>query len=150
MMGVFYAVVIYILYATLQTKNPDFDEYAVGGRRYGPIFIGMSYVQSWFPGRDVHRVLRAQRWLWRVRILLPRVLLCSASACMYFMANRAWRWGQRYDLRSQPDLLGMRYNSDARKEDRQRDRRRVAPAVGDPRHAGIGRALPRRHERRWS
>ena len=31
MMGVFYAVVIYILYATLQTKNPDFDEYSVGG-----------------------------------------------------------------------------------------------------------------------
>jgi len=30
---------------------------------------------------------------------------------MYFMATRAWRWGARYDLRSQPDLLGLRFNS---------------------------------------
>jgi Na+/proline symporter len=30
---------------------------------------------------------------------------------MYFMANRAWRWGHRHDLRSQPHLLELRFNS---------------------------------------
>ncbi|MGG2343636.1 hypothetical protein ACQUZQ_21335, partial [Aeromonas veronii] len=27
------------------------------------------------------------------------------------MANRAWSWGSQYNLTTQPDLLGMRYNS---------------------------------------
>ncbi len=30
---------------------------------------------------------------------------------MYLMANRAWTWGKRFNLTTQPDLLGMRFNS---------------------------------------
>ncbi len=44
---------------------------------------------------------------------------------MYFMATRAWRWGKKYDLRSQPDLLGKRFDSPAVQDHRQRHRHRV-------------------------
>jgi len=50
MLGVFYAIVIGILYATQQRTRPSFDEYSVGGRSYGPWYVAMSYVNSWWPG----------------------------------------------------------------------------------------------------
>ena len=110
MMAVFFAIVIYILYATLQKDKPSFDEYAVGGRRYGPVFIGMSYVQSWFPGAMFTAIfgLGATFGVFMFYGLAYSLLGVSA---MYFMANRAWRWGQHHDLRSQPDLLGLRFDS---------------------------------------
>jgi Na+/proline symporter len=30
---------------------------------------------------------------------------------MYFIARPAWRWGKRFDLRTQSDMLALRYNS---------------------------------------
>ena len=50
MLTVFYAVVVYILYATKRSEAPSFTEYSVGGRSYGPWFVAMSYVNSWWPG----------------------------------------------------------------------------------------------------
>ena len=50
MLAVFYAIVIGILYVTQQKTTPSFDEYAVGGRSYGPWYVAMSYVNSWWPG----------------------------------------------------------------------------------------------------
>jgi Na+/proline symporter len=115
MMLAFYAVVIYILYATLQTDNPDFDEYAVGGRRYGPIFIGMTYVQSWFPGAMFIAFFGISAGLGVLGFYCLAYSLLGLCM-MYFMANRAWRWGQKYDLRSQPDLMAKRYDSEAVKK----------------------------------
>jgi len=115
MMGVFYAAVIYVLYRTLQTTDPDFDEYAVGGRRYGPAFIGMSYVQSWFPGAMFVAFFGISASIGVLGFYCLAYSLLGLCM-MYFMANRAWRWGQRYDLRSQPDLLGKRYDSHAVKQ----------------------------------
>lgn len=110
--GIFYALVIYILYATQQSSSVDFDEYAVGGRRYGPVFIGMSYVQSWFPGAMFTAFVALGVGLGVLMFYCLAYSLIGVTT-MYFMANRAWRWGQHHDLRSQPDLLGLRFNSPA-------------------------------------
>jgi Na+/proline symporter len=110
MMAIFYAIVIYILYATMQTDKPTFDEYAVGGRRYGPVFIGMSYVQSWFPGAMFTAFFGIGAGL-GIFMFYGLAYSLLGVTVMYFMANRAWRWGQHHDLRSQPDLLGLRYAS---------------------------------------
>lgn len=110
MLAVFYAVVIYILYRTQQTDEPSFDEYSVGGRRYGAWFVAMCYVNSWWPGATFIAFfgLGAGAGVFGFYGLAYSILGVSF---MYFMATRAWRWGAHYDLRSQPDLLGLRYDS---------------------------------------
>src|SRR5882757_5405173 len=110
MLAVFYAIVIGILYATQQRTRPSFDEYSVGGRSYGPWYVAMSYVNSWWPGSTFIAFfgLAAGAGVFGLYGLAYSTL---GVATMYFMATRAWRWGARYDLRSQGDLLGLRFNS---------------------------------------
>jgi len=110
MLAVFYAIVVGILYVTQQKTAPTFDEYAVGGRRYGPWYVAMSYVNSWWPGSTFIAFfgLAAGAGVFGLYGLAYSSL---GVAMMYFMATRAWRWGKFYDLRSQPDLLGKRFDS---------------------------------------
>ena len=108
--GIFYGIVIGLLYYTKQRGHVDFDEYAVGGRRYGPAFIGMSYVQSWFPGAMFIAFVSLGVSLGTLMFYCLSYSLLGLTF-MYLMANRAWRWGHRYDLRSQPHLLELRFNS---------------------------------------
>lgn len=112
MLAVFYAIVVGILYVTQQKTAPSFDEYAVGGRSYGPWYVAMSYVNSWWPGSTFIAFfgLAAGAGVFGLYGLAYSSL---GVAMMYFMATRAWRWGKKYDLRSQPDLLGKRFNSPA-------------------------------------
>lgn len=110
MLTVFYAVVVYILYATKRSEAPSFTEYSVGGRSYGPWFVAMSYVNSWWPGAVFIAFfgLAAGAGVFGFYGLAYSGL---GVAMMYFMATKAWRWGARYELRSQPDLLGLRFDS---------------------------------------
>nr|WP_314144333.1 sodium:solute symporter family protein [uncultured Rhodococcus sp.] len=110
MLGVFYAVVIFILYTTQQKTSPTFDEYSVGGRSYGPWYVAMSYVNSWWPG-SVFIAFFGLASGAGVFGLYGLAYSSLGVAMMYFMATRAWRWGAKYNLRSQPDLLGLRFNS---------------------------------------
>ncbi|ANI41014.1 sodium:solute symporter family protein [Mycolicibacterium vaccae] len=112
MLAVFYAIVVAILYISQQKTAPTFDEYAVGGRSYGPWYVAMSYVNSWWPGSTFIAFfgLAAGAGVFGLYGLAYSSL---GVAMMYFMATRAWRWGKKYDLRSQPDLLGKRFDSSA-------------------------------------
>jgi len=100
---------LWILYAT-QTKVHNFDEFAVGGRSYGTWMVGMSYAVSWISGTYYTGMLglTARQGVFGFYILAFSIL---GVAFMYMLASRAWRWGRRFDLRSQPDLMGVRYNS---------------------------------------
>ncbi|TWS25043.1 sodium:solute symporter family protein [Tsukamurella sputi] len=110
MLGAFYACIIAILYVTQHTSKPTFDEYAVGGRSYGAWYVAMCYVNSWWPGAVfiVFFGLAAGPGVFGFYGLAYSTL---GVAAMYFMATRAWRWGARYDLRSQPQLMGVRFRS---------------------------------------
>ncbi|MGY1690907.1 sodium:solute symporter family protein [Geodermatophilus sp. SYSU D01105] len=110
MLAVFYGIVIVILYATQQTTKPSFNEYAVGGRSYGPWYVAMSYVNSWWPGSTFIAFfgLAAGAGVFGLYGLAYSTL---GVTFMYLMATRAWRWGARFNLRTQPDLLGMRFGS---------------------------------------
>ncbi|MFJ2831523.1 sodium:solute symporter [Streptomyces sp. NPDC087263] len=112
MLTVFYGIVIGILYSTQQTAKPTFNEYAVGGRSYGPWYVAMSYVNSWWPGATFIAFfgLAAGAGVFGLYGLAYSIL---GVTFMYLMATRAWRWGAKFNLRTQPDLLGMRYGSGA-------------------------------------
>lgn len=121
MLAVFYAIVVWILYATQQSSKPSFEEYAVGSRSYGPWYIAMSYINSWWPGSTFIAFFGLAAGL-GVFGLYGLAYSTLGVAFMYFMATRAWRWGAAYDLRTQPDLLGARFDSRAVK--------RVAAVIG--------------------
>lgn len=113
MLTVFYLIVIGILYNTRRKDvTKSFSEYAVGGRSYGPWYVAMSYVNSWWPGSTFIAFfgMSAGAGIFGFYGLAYSTL---GVGLMYFLATRAWRWGTAYDLQSQPDLLGKRFDSHA-------------------------------------
>lgn len=112
MVAVFYLFIIFVLYRTKQTDDPTFNEYSVGGRRYGPWFVAMAYVNSWWPGTVFIAFLGLAAGS-GVFGFYGLAYSTVGLGTMYFMATRAWRWGAHYNIRSQPELLGIRYNSNA-------------------------------------
>ncbi|RLM16674.1 sodium:solute symporter [Gibbsiella quercinecans] len=119
MIGLFLAVMIIVLYAT-NRKSTSFADYAVGGRAYGPWYIAMSYTNSWWPGATFTAFFALS--VGGVLGFYGVVYSTLGVTAMYLMANRAWKWGQHFNLTTQPDLLGMRFNSPAVK--------RVASIIG--------------------
>ncbi len=119
MIGLFLIGMIAVLYAT-NRKSTNFSDYAVGGRSYGPWFVAMSYTNSWWPGSTFTAFFALS--VGGVLGFYGMVYSTLGVTAMYLMANRAWTWGRRFNLRTQPDLLGMRFNSPAVK--------RVASIIG--------------------
>lgn len=119
MIGLFLIAMIAVLYST-NRKSTSFADYAVGGRAYGPWFVAMSYTNSWWPGATFTAFFALS--VGGVLGFYGMVYSTLGVTAMYLMANRAWTWGRRFNLTTQPDLLGMRYNSPAVK--------RVASIIG--------------------
>lgn len=111
MLGIFFLGIIIVLYMTLK-KSKSFDDYAVGGRSFGPWFVAMSYVNSWWPG-TVFISFAGLSVASGVFGFYGLAYSTLGLAAMYFIATRAWRWGKHYDLVTQPDLLRLRYGSKA-------------------------------------
>jgi Na+/proline symporter len=107
--AVFFVIVIVILYRAYR-KEHTFTEYAVGGRSFGPWYIAMSYVNSWFPGTMFISFLGLGVASGVVGLYVLSYSLIGVTT-MYYMATRAWNWGQAFNLRTQPDMLGLRYGS---------------------------------------
>ena len=108
-LGAFFAVVIWLLYRTFRADK-TFTGYAVGGRSFSGFYIAMSYTNSWWPGTTfiAYFGLTVASGLIGWYALLYSLLGVTA---MYLMAKRAWRWGSRYGLHTQPDMLGLRFDS---------------------------------------
>ncbi|MBD1551494.1 sodium:solute symporter family protein [Pseudomonas typographi] len=108
--GLFLAGMIAVLYTT-NKQSHDFADYAVGGRSYGPWYIAMCYTNSWWPGATFTAFFSLS--VGGALGFYGMVYSTLGVTAMYLMANRAWSWGKRFNLTTQPDLLGMRFNSPA-------------------------------------
>ncbi|WP_416978064.1 sodium:solute symporter family protein [Streptomyces sp. T028] len=88
----------------------DITEYAVAGRSFGSWYQTMSFLNTWLPGTVfiTFAGLAASAGIigfyWVPYSLLTLVL-------MHLMARTVHDWGRRWNLRTQADLLGMRYGS---------------------------------------
>lgn len=49
MLALFFAGIILILFITNKNSR-TFNDYAVAGRSFGPWYVAMCYVNSWWPG----------------------------------------------------------------------------------------------------
>ena len=111
MLGLFFALIVFVLYATNRQAN-TFSDYAVGGRSFGSWYIAMSYTNSWWPGATYTAFFGLSVSAGVLGFYALAYSLLGVTA-MYLMAERAWLWGKRYDLRTQPDMMGLRFDSRA-------------------------------------
>ncbi|KKM91352.1 hypothetical protein LCGC14_1229340 [marine sediment metagenome] len=107
--ALFFALIIYILHRIKQTDD-SFTEYAVAGRSFGAKYQAMSFLNTWYPGSmfTAFAGMAAASGVISFYVLTYSLL---TVVLMYIMARPVWIWGKAFDLRTQPDLFALRYNS---------------------------------------
>lgn len=109
----FFAVIIGVLHVSKQRHDlSTFSHYAVGERSFSSWFVAMAYTNSWWPGATFTAFfgLGVAAGILGLYALVYTVL---GVVAMYFMARPVWRWGKQFDLRTQSDLLALRYDNRA-------------------------------------
>ncbi|ABO59676.1 sodium:solute symporter family protein (plasmid) [Burkholderia vietnamiensis] len=107
----FFGIVVYVLERSRRVEV-TFSDYAVAGRSFGAWFQTMSFLNTWLPGAVfiAFAGLAAKSGIIGFYMISYSLL---AMLFMFFMAERVHDWGQKFDLRTQADFVGMRYNSRA-------------------------------------
>jgi SSS family solute:Na+ symporter len=105
----FFAVIVIILQAS-GIRDRSFTEYAVGGRAFGANYQAMSFLNTWYPGAmfTAFGGMAASAGVISFYVLSYSLL---TVVLMYLMARPVWVWGKAFDLRTQPDLLALRFDS---------------------------------------
>ncbi len=107
--ALFFVIIIAILHFS-GIKDRNFSEYAVGGRSFGPYYQAMSFLNTWYPGAmfTAFGGMAASAGVISFYVLSYSLL---TVVLMYMMAKPVWIWGKTFELRTQPDLLALRFNS---------------------------------------
>jgi SSS family solute:Na+ symporter len=105
----FFAVIVAILQLS-GIRDRSFTEYAVGGRSFGANYQAMSFLNTWYPGAmfTAFGGMAASAGVISFYVLSYSLL---TVVLMYLMARPVWVWGKAFDLRTQPDLLALRFAS---------------------------------------
>lgn len=114
-LGLFFAIIVGVLHTSKRRADvATFSNYAVGDRAFSSWFVSMAYTNSWWPGSTFTAVfgLAVAGGIIGLYFLVYSVLGVIA---MYFIARPVWKWGKEFDLRTQADLLSLRYDSSALK-----------------------------------
>lgn len=110
-LALFFAVMIGSLYM-VGGKDKDFNDYAVGGRSFGSWYQTMSFLNTWYPGTVfiAWAGMAATAGAIGFYALTYSLLIVVV---MYLISRRVWLWGANFNLQTQSDLIGMRFNSRA-------------------------------------
>ena len=102
------AVIVVLQRAHVTDKS--FADYAVADRSFGPAYQAMSFLNTWWPGSIFLALtgLAASRGVFGFYMPIYSLL---TIVVMYVMAERVWVWGKVFDLKTQPDIFALRYNS---------------------------------------
>ncbi|AYJ48250.1 sodium:solute symporter family protein [Rhodococcus sp. P1Y] len=114
-LSVFFLLIVGVLHVSKTRRSvATFSNYAVGERSFSSWFVSMAYTNSWWPGSTFTAVfgLTVASGVIGLYFLVYSVLGVLA---MYFIARPVWKWGKKFDLRTQADLLDLRYDSRALK-----------------------------------
>jgi solute:Na+ symporter, SSS family len=107
--AIFFALIVAILQLS-GIRDRNFTEYAVGGRSFGANYQAMSFLNTWYPGAmfTAFGGMAASAGVISFYVLSYSLL---TVVLMYLIARPVWVWGKTFDLRTQPDLLALRFNS---------------------------------------
>lgn len=108
-MLVFFGGLIVIL-QRMKVDDKSFTNYAVGDRSFGARYQAMSFLNTWYPGAmfTAFGGMAAASGIISFYVLTYSLL---TVVLMYIMAKPVWTWGKAFDLKTQPDLFSLRYNS---------------------------------------
>jgi solute:Na+ symporter, SSS family len=108
-MFLFFAGLIVIL-QKIKVDDKSFTNYAVGDRSFGARYQAMSFLNTWYPGAmfTAFGGMAAASGIISFYVLSYSLL---TVVLMYMMAKPVWMWGKAFDLKTQPDLFSLRYNS---------------------------------------
>jgi solute:Na+ symporter, SSS family len=106
-LAIFFAIVIAILQYSY-VADRDFSDFTVAGRSFGGFYQAMAFLNTGLPG---FIFLGSFGFVVRQGVLGIGLATLLAAIVMYLMADRVWTWGAKYDLRTQPDLMALRYDS---------------------------------------
>jgi len=109
LLAAFFIGVVIILERTKQDSD-SFTDYAVAGRSFGSWFQTMAFLNTWLPGTVF---IAFAGWAAAAGVIGYYVISYSLLAVlfMFFMAQKVFDWGKAFNLRTQADFVGMRYNS---------------------------------------
>ncbi|MEU0494593.1 sodium:solute symporter family protein [Mycobacterium sp. NPDC006124] len=107
---VFLVVLLVVLQRT--KGSADFSEYATAGRSFGPVFSAMAFVNTWLPGTIFIAFAGYAASAGAIGFYFVAYSIL-AVVLMFLLARPVHEWGRRFDLRTQADLLGLRYGSTA-------------------------------------
>lgn len=109
--AVLFAVIVVVLERSRRAAGDgSFSEYATAGRSFGSWFSMMAFVNTWYPGTMFVSFAGLAAASGVIGFyFVPYSLL--AVVLMYFLARPVHVWGTQHDLRTQADLLGLRYGS---------------------------------------
>ncbi|MDV3123450.1 sodium:solute symporter family protein [Mycobacterium sp. 21AC1] len=106
------AVFLIVLFVVLQRTrgSADFSEYATAGRSFGPMFSAMAFVNTWLPGTIFIAFAGYAASAGAIGFYFVAYSIL-AVVLMFLLAKPVHESGRRFDLRTQADLLGLRYGS---------------------------------------
>jgi SSS family solute:Na+ symporter len=104
----FLAVIVVLQKAHISDKS--FTDYAVADRSFGPGYQAMSFLNTWWPG-SIFLALTGIAVNDGVTAFYMPIYSLLTVVLMYVMTDRVWLWGKLFDLRTQPDLFALRYDS---------------------------------------
>lgn len=104
---------LFMLVCILQrigVESFNFSNYVIGNRSFGTKYQTMTLLNTWYPG--------AMFTAWGSMAVTNGVISfyvlnysLLTLILMYIMAKPVWSWGKAFDLKTQPDLFALRYNS---------------------------------------
>lgn len=103
----FFAIVVLILQRSY-VADRDFTDFAVAGRSFGGFYQAMAFLNTGLPG---YVYLASFGFLAGTGVIGINFSTVLAAVVIFLMADRVWTWGAKHNLRTQPDLLALRFNS---------------------------------------
>jgi SSS family solute:Na+ symporter len=108
-LAVFFLVIVVIL-SVSWIRDRTFSDYAVGGRSFDARFQAMSFLNTYFPGAVITAFGGMAASVGVLSFYLVTYTMLTV-VLMYLMAKPVWVWGKAFDLRTQSDLLALRFGS---------------------------------------
>ncbi len=103
-------IVLVVILQRIRVDDHSFSRYAVGDRSFSARYQAMSFLNTWYPGAmfTAFGGMAVASGVISFYVLSYSLL---TVVLMYLMAKPVWTWGKSFDLKTQPDLFALRYNS---------------------------------------
>jgi SSS family solute:Na+ symporter len=105
-----FCIAVIVVLQRAHVTDKSFTDYAVADRSFGPAYQMMSFLNTWWPGGIFLALTGLAAGSGVIGFYMPVYSLLTV-VLMYVMAERVWLWGKLFDLKTQPDLFALRYNS---------------------------------------